>query len=111
MRLRASLLAIHSIFNRPSLPSTLLSGWALLVLTGPSAAAPFTVGLRRDFSTATGPAAVAIADVNADAKLDLVIANFTAGSFSIRLGSGTGNFGALSSFVTGAGAQSIATGD
>jgi hypothetical protein len=40
----------------------------------------------------TGPYAIALADINADGKLDIVTANYSTDSFSVLLGDAAGNF-------------------
>jgi hypothetical protein len=40
----------------------------------------------------TGPYAIALADINADGKLDIVTANYSTDSFSVLLGDNAGNF-------------------
>lgn len=47
------------------------------------------------------PIDVAIEDVNADGKLDLITANFTTSNVSIALGTGSGTFGVASAYATG----------
>jgi len=58
------------------------------------------------------PQFVAIADLNGDSKLDLVVTNFTSvNSVSVLLGDGTGNFGAPASFGIVSPPRSVAVGD
>jgi hypothetical protein len=53
---------------------------------------------------------VAVADLNADGRLDLVTANFV-GTVSVLLGNGDGTFGAKTDFATGFNAYSVAIAD
>jgi hypothetical protein len=63
-----------------------------------------------NYTAGKAPTSVAIADVNGDGNLDLVVAN--EGSVSILLGNGNGTFQPASSLASiGAGAASIAVGD
>ena len=57
------------------------------------------------------PAAVTSSDFNGDGFADLAVANDTANIISVFLGTGTGNFGAATNFVTGAGPTCIITKD
>jgi hypothetical protein len=54
---------------------------------------------------------VAIGDFNGDGKLDLAVANLGSDNVSIRLGTGTGIFGAATNFATGSGPVSVAIRD
>ena len=58
-----------------------------------------------------GPFAIAIADLNADERPDLVTANINANTVSILLGTGTGSFEDAINFPVGASPTSIAIGD
>ena len=60
-----------------------------------------------------GPRSLALADVNADGKLDLLTANRTAGTVSVLLGNGLGSFAAAAGSPFAAGSQpfQITTGD
>lgn len=59
----------------------------------------------------TSPRAVVIGDWNRDGKLDIATANVSAGSVSILLGDGTGNFAAPTSVAVGTNPIAIAAGD
>ncbi|MSQ06746.1 MAG: hypothetical protein EXR46_06080 [Dehalococcoidia bacterium] len=58
-----------------------------------------------------GPFAIAIADLNADERPDLITANINANTVSILLGTGTGSFEDAINFPVGASPTSIAIGD
>ena len=65
------------------------------------------------FSTGTGsdPFAIAAADLNADGKLDLAIADYATGKVAIMLGNGDGTFDAPTFFTVGNEPSSVAIGD
>jgi CARDB/FG-GAP-like repeat/Divergent InlB B-repeat domain/FG-GAP repeat len=66
------------------------------------------------FDTGTGfTCFIAIGDLNNDGKLDLAVANISAGTntVSILLGDGTGSFGAATNYSVGSAPKSIAIGD
>src|SRR5262249_61249267 len=54
---------------------------------------------------------VALADLNADGKLDVVVASADYGSASVLLGDGTGSLGTAAHYATGASTDSVAVGD
>src|SRR6266571_4219326 len=85
--------------------------WLMLLRAGPATAQGFSVGVRLDFATGTGPYWAAIGDLNGDGKLDLVVSNFNANTVSVLLGNGAGGFGAKTDFTTGANPYSVAIGD
>ena len=60
-----------------------------------------------------GPGSIAIADVNHDGKLDIIVANTDAGTLSVLLGDGKGQFAAApgSPVECGKNPNDIATGD
>ena len=60
---------------------------------------------QQTFSTGagSGPASVAVADVNGDGKPDLIVANFGGNTVGVLLGNGNGTFQAQQTFSTGAG--------
>jgi hypothetical protein len=71
---------------------------------------------RTDYPTGTGPSGGAVADFNGDGIPDLVVANETAGTISILLGTGAGVFGTQTPITLPAGAaaaapSAIVTGD
>ena len=61
-----------------------------------------TFANRQTFAAGSNPYFVAVADVNGDGKLDLVVANQTStGTVSVLLGNGNGTFAAPQSFTIG----------
>ena len=60
-----------------------------------------TFGAQNVFNTGTGPAGVATADFNADAKADLAVTNQTDSTVSILLGNGDGTFQTQTTVATG----------
>ena len=92
---------------------------ALVVFTGVlapemRAACPdFGAATGSPFAAGTSPRSLAIADINRDGKLDLVIANFTSNNVSILLGNGAGGFSpaAGSPFTAGTGPTSVTIAD
>ncbi len=63
------------------------------------------------FGVGSQPRAVATADVNADGKLDLVVANGTAGTVGVLLGNGSGGFGTQATFSVGTTPFGVAVAD
>jgi hypothetical protein len=45
-----------------------------------------------NYSTGSGPSAVAVADFNGDGKNDLAVANYGSNNISVLLGNGNGSF-------------------
>jgi hypothetical protein len=64
-----------------------------------------------NFAAGSGAYFVAVADFNADGRLDLAIANSGSTSVSILLGSGTGSFSATTNFTAGTGPRFVAVRD
>jgi len=54
-----------------------------------------------DVGVTNRPFAIVVADVNGDGQPDLLTANTNGGSVGVLLGTGTGSFGAVSTFSTG----------
>jgi hypothetical protein len=57
------------------------------------------------------PQAIAVGHLNADAALDLVVANYGDSTVSVLLGNGDGTFRAAQDYSTGGGPLSVAVGD
>jgi VCBS repeat protein/PASTA domain-containing protein len=72
---------------------------------GPSFAAP------RSYPAGPDPVSVAVGDLNADGKPDLVTANVTAGTLSVLLNGGNGRLGATVDYPAGSRPSSVAIGD
>ena len=70
-----------------------------------------TFGAKTDFGTGPSPNSVAIADLNADGKPDLAVANKGSNTVSVLLGNGDGTFGVKIDFGTGNHPVSVAIGD
>ena len=71
-----------------------------------------TFGSKTDLGTASTAASVAIGDLNADGKPDLVVANLnTSGSVSALLGNGDGTFQSRRDFGTGVSTNCVAVQD
>jgi hypothetical protein len=74
-------------------------------------------GGATNFTVGTGPASVAIGDLNGDGKPDLAVANFSSNNVTVLLGTGVGfvgaatSFGAATNFAVGTNPESVATGD
>jgi hypothetical protein len=58
-----------------------------------------TFGAKTDLDMGNYPAAIAAADFNGDGKLDLVVSNVMAGTFTIALGNGDGTFQTPTSYT------------
>jgi uncharacterized repeat protein (TIGR01451 family)/uncharacterized repeat protein (TIGR02543 family) len=58
-----------------------------------------------------GPRALALADLNGDGKLDLVVANMNANTVSVYKGDGAGGFGNRMDYPVGNGPRAVALGD
>ena len=63
-----------------------------------------------NYAVGTNPVAVVTADLG-DGKLDIITANFSDNTISVRLGNGAGTFGAAMTYATGAGPEAVAVGD
>jgi hypothetical protein len=70
-----------------------------------------TFGTRTDFGAGTNPRSVVIADLNADGRPDLAVANTASATVSVLLGNGDGTFGATTGFGAGWDPQSVTVAD
>src|SRR5207249_1675711 len=73
----------------------------------------FTAASGSPVAVGTGPAFVALGDVNGDGKLDLVTANFQSNNVTVLLGNGSGTFTAAggSPVAVGLAPYTVAVGD
>lgn len=74
-----------------------------------------TFGPKTDFATGSGtgfgPRNLAVVDVNADGKFDLITTNYATTTISVLLGTGTGSFGAKTNYTVGSFPFDVAVGD
>jgi hypothetical protein len=70
-----------------------------------------TLGAKTDFGAGITPYALAIADLDADGRADLAVANFGSSTVSVLLGNGDGTFGTKTDFATGPAPRSVAIAD
>jgi hypothetical protein len=70
-----------------------------------------TFETKVDYGTGDFPGVVALADVNADGNLDLVVTNAGSNTVSVLLGKGDGAFGPKADYPTGNGPDWVAVGD
>ena len=68
-------------------------------------------GAQQTFGTGSNPRSVAIADINTDGKLDLLVANSVGNSAGILLGNGNGTYQPQQTFAVGSTPFSIAAAD
>ncbi|HSZ57290.1 MAG TPA: FG-GAP-like repeat-containing protein, partial [Tepidisphaeraceae bacterium] len=66
---------------------------------------------QQAFPTGTNPLSLAVADVNRDGKLDLIVANNTDGNVGVLLGDGTGSFLNQATFASGPTPIAVAVAD
>lgn len=93
------------------IPFVLISFIALTIgITTPSTDAA-TFGDRIDLATGTSPTGFAVADLNRDGVLDLIVANLTVDTISVFLGNGTGGFATATSHTAGEGPLDVAVAD
>jgi hypothetical protein len=93
--------------TRPLLATPLL----LLALTAAAHAEPLFSAPFLSFDAGARPQSVAIADLNADGRPDMAVANASSNTVSVLLGNGDGTFGARTEFGTGSGPRSVAIAD
>src|SRR5262245_20720331 len=64
-----------------------------------------------DYATGANPNRAALGDLNGDGHADLVIANSSNDTVSVRLGNGQGSFGAKTDYAVGSNPVGVALGD
>lgn len=77
----------------------IFAGWAPAAVGQTPTFAPV---VNYDTGTRSGPDAVVAANLNGDDKLDLLTANSSSSTVSVRLGTGTGSLGDMALYSTGA---------
>ena len=82
-----------------------------LALFAASAASQSYVFNRADFTTGTGPVAVAVGDFNGDGRPDVAVVNSGANSVSILLGQPNGTLGPKRDFAVGGDPSAVVVGD
>jgi len=70
-----------------------------------------TFGQKTGYGTGVNPAALAIADLNADGRPDVVTADNEPSQMSVLLGNGNGGFDSRTDYATGSEPQSVAIAD
>ena len=85
-----------------------VSNFALFEITTPVTALGFT---RTDFTAGAGPAAIVAGDFDGNGKMDLAVANQTAGTVSVLLGNGDGTFQGHVDYAVGSAPVALAVGD
>ncbi|AMR26210.1 hypothetical protein A0257_03285 [Hymenobacter psoromatis] len=90
--------------------NTLLNAVGVLLGTGTGS---FGAVAAYDAGPNSGPFSIVVADVNGDGRPDLLTANHASDTVGVLLGTGTGSFGAVTTYSTGANTQpySIAVAD
>lgn len=100
--------AHHRVWSRALLA---LSSAALLLSLCAESAAALSFAPARRFPAGPGPVALAVADLNGDGKLDLVVADGRGYSVRALIGNGRGGFAGTGPWATGAGPSSVAVAD
>jgi uncharacterized protein YfaP (DUF2135 family) len=88
-----------------------LSFAALLIALSVAPAWALSFAPARHFAAGLGPAALAVADLNGDDKLDLVVADGKGYGVRVLVGNGRGGFARTGPYATGAGPSSVAVAD
>src|SRR5262245_6508815 len=108
-------LPIRRCYARATMPgfgrNVLLAVATLAVLAPPGAAGPLFATPFLTLGTRFAPYSVAIDDLDADGKPDLVVAEFGAATLSTFRGNGDGTFGPRTDYATQGGPYSVAIGD
>ena len=98
-----------SLLRHRSVPGLLLA--VSLTAGAPVTAAPLLKAPFRSFDAGRNPISAAMADLNHDGKLDLVVANIGSNTVSVLLGLGDGTFGTKTDYATGQSPCFVAAGD
>jgi hypothetical protein len=103
---------VNNIRGKGTLGLNLVGNGSILDQAGNHLAnASATFQAQQTFATGTDPVSVALADVNGDGKLDLVMANASDNTVSVLLSNGDGTFQAQQTFATGTDPDSVAVAD
>jgi len=94
-----------------STPALLATPVPFLALTGSVHADPLFSAPFLSFDVGDSPVSVGIADLNADGRPDLAVANYFSHTVSVLLGNGDGTFGAKTDFGAGSGPFSVGIAD
>jgi subtilisin-like proprotein convertase family protein len=95
---------------------SITSGWSLDITTVPFVPTVLGCGSASfigpsSFATGSAPTSVAVGNLNADTKPDLVVTNQNSNTVSVLLGDGSGGFGAATNFAVGTYPYAAAIGD
>ena len=97
---------------RPNATLTVMVLPLLAFVATPLTSAQTFMFNRADFATGTGPAVLAVGDLNGDGHMDVVTGNDdTANTVSVLLGKGDGTFATHVDYPVGGGVTGIAVGD
>lgn len=100
--------------GKPDVVVTNFGANTLSVFPNTSTTSSISFGIRVDFATASQPVSIAIEDLNADQKPDLVVVNYSAASVSTYRNTsvaGSVSFATKVDFATGANPYSVVIGD
>ncbi|MEO7310396.1 MAG: FG-GAP-like repeat-containing protein [Chitinophagaceae bacterium] len=89
--------------------STATTNFTLVV--GKTSCAQGVFNAAQSIPTGNSPSSIAIGDFNGDLRQDIVVANFTENSVTVKLGDGSGSFTGTGTITVGTGPNSIAVGD